>query len=265
MTILEREDLTKDKNVRIPKKLLHPNLSKAGRNNLGRITVRRRGGGVKRHYRKVDFKRNKENILARVQAIVYDPGRTCHLALLAYRDGEKSLILAPQGLEVGATVISSAQADIKVGNAKNLQDIPVGTLVHNVEMNPGGGGQLARSAGSYTQIMAKEGKTILLRLPSGELRKVRQNCRATIGQLGNLDHENISIGKAGRNRLLGRRPKVRGVVMNPVDHPHGGGEGRSSGGRHPCTPWGKPTKGLKTRSNKRTDKFIVKRRKIKKK
>ena len=262
MTVLEREDLTK--NIRVPKNLLVASISHSGRNNSGKITVRHKGGRVKRFYRLVDFKRGKEDIPAKVMGIVYDPYRTCHLALITYADGEKSLILAPQGLKVGASVISSASADIKVGNAKKLQDIPVGTLIHNVEMHPGAGGQMARSAGSFAQLMAKEGDSILLRLPSGEVRKVKENCRATIGQLGNLENENITIGKAGRNRYKGIRPSVRGVVMNPVDHPHGGGEGRTSGGRHPCTPWGKPTKGYKTRKNKRTDKFIIKRRKSKK-
>ena len=262
MTVLAREDLTKK--VCVPKNLMISRISRSGRNNSGKITVRHRGGRVKRYYRLVDFKRSKEDIPAKVTGIVYDPYRTCHLALITYVDGEKSLILAPQGLKVGATVISSAKADIKVGNTKKLEDMPVGTLIHNIEMHPGAGGQMVRSAGTFAQLMAKEGDSILLRLPSGEVRKVKQNCRATIGQLGNLDNENVSIGKAGRNRYLGKRPSVRGVVMNPVDHPHGGGEGRTSGGRHPCTPWGKPTKGFKTRRNKRTDKFIVKRRKNKK-
>ncbi|MCY4523253.1 MAG: 50S ribosomal protein L2 [Halobacteriovoraceae bacterium] len=262
MTTLKREDLTKG--VRVPKGLIVSRISHSGRNSSGKITIRHRGGRVKRHYRVVDFKRSKENIPAKVEGIVYDPYRTCHLALVTYADGEKSLILAPQGLKVGAQVVSSAQADIKVGNAKKLQDIPVGTLIHNVEMHPGAGGQMARSAGSSIQLMAKEGDSVLLRLPSGEVRKVKQNCRATVGQLGNLENENVSIGKAGRNRYLGIRPTVRGVAMNPVDHPHGGGEGRTSGGRHPCSPWGKSTKGLKTRKNKRTNKFIVNRRKRKK-
>ncbi|MEC7182966.1 MAG: 50S ribosomal protein L2, partial [Bdellovibrionota bacterium] len=196
-----------------------------------------------------------------VQAIVYDPNRSCNLAQVAYADGEKNYILAPLGLNVGDKIISSEKADIKVGNSKQLKDIPVGSLVHNVEIYPGAGGQLARSAGAYVQIMAKEGDSVLLRMPSGELRKVKILCRATIGQVGNIDHEKVVLGKAGKSRLLGRRPKVRGVVMNPVDHPHGGGEGRTSGGRHPVTPWGMPTKGYKTRKNKRTSKFIVKSRK----
>ncbi len=259
MAVLKSTDLTKG--VKVPKTLLANQKSNAGRNSTGRITCRHRGGGVKQLYRIVDFKRGKENVPAKVEGIVYDPNRSCTLALLAYADGEKSLIIAPVGLNAGDTVISSAEADIKVGNSKLLKDIPVGTLVHNVELNPGAGGQIARSAGSYAQLMAKEGEHVLLRMPSGELRKVKPNCRATIGQVGNLDHEKRVIGKAGITRKLGFRPTVRGVVMNPVDHPHGGGEGRTSGGRHPVSPWGMPTKGYKTRKNKRTDKFIVKRRK----
>jgi large subunit ribosomal protein L2 len=259
MQVVNSDELTKG--VAPEKKLLAPKKSTAGRNNAGRITVRHRGGGVKRRYRVIDFKRNKLEIPAKVQAISYDPNRTCNIALLAYADGEKKYILAPVGLNVGDTVISSAEADITVGNSKQLKDIPVGTLVHNVELHPGAGGQFARSAGAYVQVMAKEGDSALLRMPSGELRKVKAVCRATIGQVGNLDHEKRNIGKAGRKRMLGFRPTVRGVVMNPVDHPHGGGEGRTSGGRHPVTPWGKPTKGFKTRKNRRTDQFIVKRRK----
>ncbi len=259
MKVVNSDDLTKG--VKVPKGLFAPKKSTAGRNNGGRITVRHRGGGVKRRYRVVDFKRNKENVPATVEGICYDPNRTCNLALLAYADGVKTLILAPQGLKQGDVVISSADADIKVGNSKKLIDIPVGTLVHNVELYPGAGGQLARSAGAYVQVMAKEGREILLRMPSGELRKVKQECRATIGQVGNIDNEKRVIGKAGAKRKLGFRPSVRGVAMNPVDHPHGGGEGRTSGGRHPVTPWGVPTKGYKTRKNKRTDRFIVKRRK----
>lgn len=257
--LLSSDEITKG--VKIKKSLIVKKSETAGRNNTGRITVRHRGGGVKRRYRLIDFKRNKLEIPAKVQAIVYDPNRTCNIAQVAYADGEKNFILAPLGLNVGDTIISSKEADIKVGNSKQLSDIPVGTLVHNVELNPGAGGQLARSAGSYVQVMAKEGQDILLRMPSGELRKVKQECRATIGQVGNLDHEKVVIGKAGRNRKLGIRPAVRGVSMNPVDHPHGGGEGRTSGGRHPVTPWGQPTRGYKTRKNKRTDKFIVRRRK----
>ncbi len=259
MQVLSSADLTKD--VKISKNLLATKKSKAGRNNLGRITTRHHGGGVKQKYRVVDFKRNKVEIPATVQAICYDPNRTCNLALIAYKDGEKAFILAPVGLQVGDVVISSANADIKVGNAKPLSEIPVGTLVHNVELNPGAGGQIARSAGAYVQVMAKEGETVLLRMPSGELRKVRANCMASIGQVGNLDHEKRNLGKAGISRKLGIRPTVRGVSMNPVDHPLGGGEGRTSGGRHPVSPWGQPTRGYKTRKNKRTTKFIVKRRK----
>tara|TARA_Y100001954_G_scaffold90006_1_gene98568 strand:- start:7605 stop:8429 length:825 start_codon:yes stop_codon:yes gene_type:complete len=259
MATLDGKELTKD--AKPLKNMLQPKKSRAGRNAEGRITVRRRGGGVKKRYRLVDFKRSKTNIPAVVQAIVYDPNRSCNLAQVAYADGEKNYILAPLGLNVGDKIISSEKADIKVGNSKQLKDIPVGSLVHNVEIYPGAGGQLARSAGAYVQIMAKEGDSVLLRMPSGELRKVKILCRATIGQVGNIDHEKVVLGKAGKSRLLGRRPKVRGVVMNPVDHPHGGGEGRTSGGRHPVTPWGMPTKGYKTRKNKRTSKFIVKRRK----
>jgi large subunit ribosomal protein L2 len=260
MTTLSNKDLSKDKPV---KSLLAKIKKTDGRNNSGKITVRRRGGGVKRRYRIVDFKRNKIDIPAKVEAIFYDPNRSSNLALLAYRDGAKSHILCPAGLNVGDTVVSGSEADIKVGNAKFLREMPVGTLVHNVEMSPGAGGQLARSAGSYVQVMAKEEKFVLLRLPSGEVRKIPSGCRATIGQVGNLEHEQTVVGKAGKSRLMGKRPKVRGVVMNPVDHPHGGGEGRTSGGRHPVSPWGMPTKGYKTRKNKRTDSFIVKRRKKK--
>lgn len=257
-TLLSSDGLTKD--VRPEKSLLRPKKSRSGRNVYGRITVRRRGGGAKQKYRIVDFKRDKFDIPAKVAAIHYDPNRSANLALLYYADGEKRYILAPIDLKIGDEVISSDRADIRVGNSKRLKDIPVGTLVHNVELNPGAGGQLSRTAGSYTQLMAKENGEALLRLPSGELRKVKEVCRATVGQIGNFEREQLKLGKAGRSRHLGRRPKVRGVVMNPVDHPHGGGEGRTSGGRHPCTPWGRPTKGYKTRKNKRTDKFIVKRR-----
>lgn len=258
MTIVKSDELTK---VKPEKSLLVTKKSKAGRNNQGRITTRHQGGGVKQKYRIIDFKRNKLNVPATVVSIEYDPNRTCNIALLVYADGVKKYIIAPVGLKAGDNVISSDEADIKVGNSKYLKDIPIGTLVHNIELNPGAGGQMARSAGSYAQLMAKEGAEALLRLPSGELRKVKSNCRATIGQVGNVEHENTNIGKAGKNRHKGIRPTVRGVVMNPVDHPHGGGEGRTSGGRHPVTPWGLPTRGYKTRKNKRTQKFIVKRRK----
>ena len=263
MQIVSSHEITSG--LKVPKQFVEAQKSHSGRNNRGRITCRHKGGGVKQRYRKVDFKRNKENIPAKVQGIVYDPGRTCHLALLAYADGEKALILAPLGLKKGDEVISSSQADIKVGNVKRLKEIPVGTLVHNIELYPEGGGQLVRSAGASAQVMAKEGREVLLRMPSGELRKVKENCRATIGQVGNSDHEQRIRGKAGAVRRLGIRPTVRGVAMNPVDHPHGGGEGKTSGGRHPVTPWGVPTKGYRTRKNKRTDRFIVTRRKRKKK
>ena len=257
--VMNSKDLTKD--VTISKKLLAPKKSIAGRNSAGRITTRHHGGGVKQKYRIIDFKRNKLEVPATVKAICYDPNRTCNIALIVYADGATNFILAPLGLNVGDQVVSSAAADIKVGNAKLLSDIPIGTLVHNVELSPGAGGQIARSAGSYVQVMAKEDDAVLLRMPSGELRRVKSNCRATIGQVGNLDHEKVNRGKAGITRKLGIRPTVRGVSMNPVDHPLGGGEGRTSGGRHPVTPWGLPTRGYKTRKNKRTDKFIVKRRK----
>ena len=256
--LLTSDGLTKD--VAPEKSLLRPKKSHAGRNVHGRITVRRRGSGAKQKYRVIDFKRDKLDVPAKVAAIHYDPNRSARIALLHYVDGEKRYILAAVGLQVGDEVIASEQADIKVGNAKSLRGIPVGTLVHNVELNPGAGGQFSRSAGCYAQLMAREGGEALLRLPSGEVRKVKEGCRATIGQIGNVERDQVKLGKAGRSRHLGRRPKVRGVVMNPVDHPHGGGEGRTSGGRHPCTPWGKPTKGYRTRKNKRTDKFIVKRR-----
>ncbi len=225
------------------------------------MTARRRGGGHKRQYRLIDFRRDKDNIPAKVVSIQYDPNRTANIALLNYADGEKRYILAPSGVKKGDTLQSGENAEIREGNAMPLARIPLGTVVHNVELKIGRGGQLARSAGSYAQLTAKEGEYALLKLPSGEVRMVLQRCKATIGQVGNTDHENISIGKAGRSRWLGRRPKVRGVAMNPVDHPMGGGEGKSSGGRHPCTPWGKPTKGYKTRKRKPSDSVIVKRRK----
>ncbi len=244
------------------KPLLKPLKKTGGRNQMGRITCRHRGGGHKRLYRIIDFRRDKEGIPAKVATIEYDPNRSARIALLNYVDGEKRYILAPLGLKVGDEVVSSPDADIRPGNTLPLEKIPLGTQVHNIELRPGAGGQLARSAGSYAQLVAKEGRYAQLRLPSGEVRMVLLTCKATIGQVGNIEHENISLGKAGRKRWLGRRPKVRGVAMNPVDHPMGGGEGKSSGGRHPCTPWGKPTKGFKTRKkNKPSDKFIVKRRK----
>ena len=232
-----------------------------GRNNLGRMTIRHRGGGHKRLYRVIDFKRDKLGVPARVAAIEYDPNRSARIALLHYVDGEKRYILAPVGLAVGDAVEAGPKADIKPGNSLALSLIPLGTMVHNVELREGRGGQLGRSAGTVIQLMAKEGDYALLKLPSGELRRVHLACRATIGQVGNLEHENISYGKAGRVRWLGRRPKVRGMAMNPVDHPHGGGEGRSKG-NHPQSPWGQPAKGYKTRHNKRTDRWIVQRRKV---
>ena len=245
-----------------PEKSLTEGLTKcAGRNNNGRITSRRRGGGVKRLYRIIDFKRDKITVPAKVATIEYDPNRSARIALLHYADGEKRYILAPVGLGVGDQVVAGDGADIKPGNALNLIRIPVGTIVHNVELHPGRGGQFCRAAGTYAQLIAKEGKYALLRMPSGEVRKVLSACMATVGQVGNIHHENVTLGKAGRNRWLNRRPKVRGVAMNPVDHPLGGGEGRSSGGRHPCTPWGKPTKGYKTRNKKKaSSQLIVKRR-----
>jgi len=243
------------------KALLEPLRKSGGRNNHGHMTIRHRGGGHNRMYLVIDFKRTKVGVPAKVAAIEYDPNRTARIALLHYLDGEKAYILAPNGLGVGDQIISSKNADIKPGNCLPLEFIPTGTVVHAVELRPEKGAQLARSAGVSAQLMAKEGKYALLRLPSGELRKVLQTCRATIGAVGNEEYQNILWGKAGRARWKGRRPHVRGVVMNPIDHPHGGGEGRSSGGRHPCTPWGKPTKGYKTRKRKYSDPFIIKRRK----
>ena len=249
---------------REPEKSLVTSLHKTGgRNSYGRVTAWHRGGGHKRRYRLIDFKRNKENIPATVASVEYDPNRSANIALLHYVDGEKRYILAPVGLTVGDSVITSADADIKPGNCLKLVNIPLGTFVHNVEMKPGKGGQLARSAGTSTQLIAKEGKYAILRMPSTEMRMVPLECKATVGQVGNIDHENLSLGKAGRKRWLGKKPHVRGVAMNPVDHPMGGGEGRSSGGRHPCTPWGLPTKGYRTRKSKPTDKLIVRRRKSK--
>lgn len=263
-TVSDFEEITR----RTPERSLTEGLpQKAGRNNNGRVTSRRRGGGVKRLYRIIDFKRDKKGVPAIVAEIEYDPNRTARIALLNYADGEKRYILAPQGLKKGDKIMAGADsrtgqiADIKPGNALEMARIPVGTVIHNVELSPGRGGQMCRSAGAYAQLVAKEGKYALLRLPSGEVRKVLASCMATVGQVGNLSHENISLGKAGRNRWLGRRPKVRGVAMNPIDHPLGGGEGRSSGGRHPVSPWGMPAKGYKTRDKKKpSSKLIVKRR-----
>jgi large subunit ribosomal protein L2 len=244
------------------KSLLEPIKRTGGRNNHGHVTSRRRGGGHKRQYRLIDFKRNKLGIPAKVATIEYDPNRSARIALLHYVDGEKRYILAPHGLNVGDTLVSGPGVEIRVGNAMPLSEIPLGSTLHNVELKIGKGGQLARSAGSYMQLMAKDGDYCLLRMPSGEVRQVHRNCYATLGQVGNLDHENVVLGKAGASRWRGRRPKVRGVAMNPVDHPHGGGEGKTSGGRHPVSPWGQPTKGYRTRKkNNPTDRFIVRRRK----
>ncbi|WP_027721449.1 50S ribosomal protein L2 [Maridesulfovibrio zosterae] len=257
-TISTFEEITKS----TPEKSLTKGLTKtAGRNNNGRVTSRRRGGGTKRLYRIIDFKRNKVEVPAIVASIEYDPNRSARIALLNYADGEKRYILAPVGLNKGDQILAGEKADIKPGNALLLKNIPVGTIIHNIELYPGKGGQFCRAAGTYAQLVAKEGKHALLRMPSGEVRKVLAICCATVGQVGNIHHENITIGKAGRNRWLGRRPKVRGVAMNPIDHPLGGGEGRSSGGRHPCSPWGMPAKGYKTRNKKKpSSKLIVKRR-----
>lgn len=260
MTGFDFREITK---IKPEKSLIEPSQSTGGRNNYGRVTSRFRGGGHKRKYRIIDFKRNKIGVSAKVAAIEYDPNRTCRIALLHYADGAKSYILCPDKLGVGDTVVSAKSADIKPGNTLPLRNIPLGTTIHNIEMKIGAGGQLARSAGTGAQLMAKEGDWGQVRLPSGEVRMVHLNCRATIGQVGNIDHANIQWGKAGRMRWKGRMPHNRGVTMNPVDHPMGGGEGKSSGGRHPCSPWGMPTKGYKTRINKATDKFIVRRRNVK--
>ena len=242
------------------KSLTKPVKKTGGRNNAGRMTSRHRGGGHKRKYRVVDFRRDKTDIPAKVKTIEYDPNRSARIALVSYADGEKRYIVAPVDLKVGDEVITSASADIKPGNAMALRNVPLGSLIHNIELRPGKGAQMVRSAGTYAQLMAKEGAYAQVRLPSGEVRKVHIECKATIGQVGNATHEGISLGKAGRTRWLGRTPRVRGVAMNPIDHPMGGGEGKTSGGRHPCTPWGVPTKGYKTRRNKTTDKYIIKKR-----
>jgi large subunit ribosomal protein L2 len=262
LVLVDRSDLYKGK----PVKTLTEGLSSSGgRNNAGRITVRFRGGGHKRTYRLVDFKRRKREMPATVERLEYDPNRTAFIALLKYEDGELAYILAPQRLAVGDNVVAATQADVKPGNAMPLSAMPVGTIVHNVEMKPGKGGQIARSAGTYAQIVGRDQGYAILRLNSGEQRRVLGTCFATVGAVSNPDHANINLGKAGRSRWLGRKPHNRGVTMNPVDHPHGGGEGRTSGGRHPVTPWGKPTKGKKTRRNKSTDKFIVRSRHARKK
>jgi large subunit ribosomal protein L2 len=258
MTALTFDEITKSS----PEKALTEPLRRSGgRTNRGRISIWFRGGGHKRRYRVVDFRRDKRDVPAKVAAIEYDPNRSARLALLHYVDGEKRYILWPEGLAVGATVVAGEGADILPGNCLPLKMIPAGTMIHNVELRPGKGGQMVRSAGGAAQLVGKEGDYAQVKLPSGEVRMVGVDCHATIGQVGNLDHKNVSVGKAGRTRWKGRRPHNRGVSMNPVDHPHGGGEGKTSGGRHPVTPWGKPTKGAKTRNNKRTQKFIVKRRK----
>ena len=261
LVLVDRSDLWKGK----PERSLTEGIqSKGGRNNKGRITARRQGGGHKRRYRIIDFKRQKYDVTAKIERLEYDPNRSAFIALIKYDDGKLSYILAPQRVQVGDDVVSSENADIKPGNAMPLKNIPVGTIVHNVEMKSGKGGQIARAAGTYVQIIGKDQGYAQLRMISGELRMVRAECMATIGAVSNPDQQNIKLGKAGRNRWLGKRPSVRGVAMNPVDHPHGGGEGRTSGGRHPVSPWGKPTKGKRTRSNKKTDQLIMRRRRSRK-
>ena len=261
LVLIKRNDLWKGDPI---KHLTEGMTGNGGRNNAGRITARRRGGGHKRRYRLVDFKRRKFDVPAKILRLEHDPNRTAFIALIEYEDGELSYILAPQRVAIGDTVISGERADIKPGNAMPLASIPVGTIVHNVEMKPGKGGQIARSAGNYVQLVGRDAGYALMRLSSGEVRMVRAECMATIGAVSNQDQANTKLGKAGRKRWLGKRPAVRGVAMNPIDHPHGGGEGRTSGGRHPVTPWGKPTKGARTRSNKKTDRLIVRRRHKKK-
>jgi large subunit ribosomal protein L2 len=257
LVTIVRDDLSKERPVKGLVRILNKS---GGRNNLGRVTARHLGGGHKRKYRMIDFKRDKVDIPATVAAIEYDPNRTANIALLHYVDGEKRYILSPTGIKVGDTVVAGEQVDIKPGNCLPMGNMPLGSIIHNVEMKIGKGGQLVRSAGGSAQLMAKEGDHVLVKLPSGEVRRFHKSCRASIGQIGNIEHESESIGKAGRNRWKGRRPKVRGVAMNPIDHPMGGGEGRSSGGRHPCSPWGMPSKGYKTRVRKSSDKDIVKKR-----
>jgi large subunit ribosomal protein L2 len=256
-TVVSRQDITKQKPE---KSLVRGKRRTGGRAGTGRISSRFRGGGHKQAYREIDFKRDKHGVAAVVAAIEYDPNRSARIALLHYVDGEKRYILAPVGLEPGRQVMAGPEADILVGNALPLRNIPAGTVVHNIELRPGKGGQMARSAGAQAQLISKEGDYALLKLPSGEVRKVAVECSATVGQVGNVEHENVSLGKAGRKRWLGKRPHNRGVSMNPVDHPHGGGEGKTSGGRNPVTPWGQPTRGFKTRNNKRTDTWIVTRK-----
>ncbi|MBL3584064.1 50S ribosomal protein L2 [Rhodovulum sulfidophilum] len=262
LVLIDRSELWKGR----PVKTLTEGLTKSGgRNNAGRITARRRGGGAKRLYRIVDFKRTKLDVGGTVERIEYDPNRTAFIALIRYEDGELAYILAPQRLALGDKLVASKKADVKPGNAMPFTGLPIGTIVHNVELKPGKGGQIARAAGTYAQFVGRDGGYAQIRLSSGELRLVRQECMATVGAVSNPDNSNQNIGKAGRNRHLGKRPSVRGVVMNPIDHPHGGGEGRTSGGRHPVTPWGKPTKGAKTRRNKTTDKYILRSRHARKK
>ena len=261
LVIVDRSELWSGKPV---KQLTEGLRKKGGRNNTGRITARRRGGGHKRRYRVIDFRRQKFDVTATVERIEYDPNRTAFIALIRYEDGEQSYIIAPQRLQIGDSVMSGKTADIKPGNAMPMGNMPVGTIIHNVEMKPGKGAQIARSAGTYAQLIGKDQGYAQLRLSSGELRMVRGECMATIGAVSNPDQQNIKLGKAGRSRWLGKRPSVRGVAMNPIDHPHGGGEGRTSGGRHPVSPWGKPTKGKRTRSNKKTDRLIMRRRHAKK-
>jgi large subunit ribosomal protein L2 len=256
-TVVSREDITKQ---RPEKSLVEGKKRSGGRSSTGRVSSRFIGGGHKKAYRVIDFKRDKHGIPCTVAAIEYDPNRSARIALLHYVDGEKRYILAPAGLTVGAKLLSGPTADIFVGNSLPIKNIPAGTVVHNIELKPGKGGQMARSAGTQAQLVSKEGDYALLKLPSGEVRRVLVECSATIGQVGNVEHENVSLGKAGRTRWMGKRPHNRGVSMNPVDHPHGGGEGKTSGGRHPVTPWGQPTRGYKTRNNKRTDKMIVTRK-----
>jgi len=257
LVIVDRSELWKGDPV---KALTEGLRKKGGRNNTGRITLRHRGGGAKRRYRIVDFKRGKSDMVATVERLEYDPNRTAFIALIKYEDGEQAYILAPQRLKAGDKVVAGEKVDVKPGNAMPMKNMPVGTIIHNIEMKPGKGGQMARAAGTYAQLVGRDAGYALLRLSSGEVRMVRADCRATVGAVSNPDQQNIVIAKAGRNRWLGHRPTVRGVAMNPIDHPHGGGEGRTSGGRHPVTPWGKPTKGKKTRHNKATDRYIVRRR-----
>jgi len=261
LVLVDRSELWSGKPV---KQLTEGLRKKGGRNNAGRITARRRGGGHKRRYRMIDFRRQKFDVAATVERIEYDPNRTAFIALIRYEDGEQSYIIAPQRLQVGDSVMSGKTADIKPGNAMPMGNMPVGTIIHNVEMKEGKGAQIARSAGTYAQLIGKDQGYAQLRLSSGELRMVRGECMATVGAVSNPDQQNIKLGKAGRSRWIGKRPSVRGVAMNPIDHPHGGGEGRTSGGRHPVSPWGKPTKGKRTRSNKKTDRLIMRRRHAKK-